>query len=320
MTKLAGDHPVSDAGEADPHLAHVQRFPVKSLDPETRERATLTTRGALDGDREWAILDRPAGDPYDPESADVGGSGDYVNGKKTAAVHRIRSTFHPREADGPAVTLRRTPDGTGGPAGSGGTAGDARRFRLYDGRDPGQEPERAVHAALDEWLSAHFGREVSVRWDGRGQHDDRTRHGPTVVSTATLREVAAWFDVGVASARRRFRANLEVGGVPPFWEDRLFGDEGDVVAFRVGEATVHGVHPCQRCIVPARDPDTGTETPAFRATFVRRREETLPPWTPGERFDHPFRLMVNTRVPDGSDGTTVEVGDGVEILGPRSER
>lgn len=319
MPDWYGDHPVTDPDDADPHLAAIQRFPVKSLDPEDRERATLATRGALDGDREWAILDRPAGEPYDPTAADVTGTGDYVNGKKTAAVHRIRSTFHPREDGGPAVTLRRGGEETGGDSPAGGAAVGPRRFRLWDGRDPGAESEREVHAPLNEWLSAHFGRQVSVRWDGRGQHDDRKRHGPTVVSTATLREVAAWFDFDVASARRRFRANLEVGGVPPFWEDRLFVDEGDVVAFRVGGATVHGVHPCQRCVVPGRDPDTGAETPEFRETFIERRGETLPPWTESDRFDHPFRLMVNTRVPGASDGATVEVGDDVGILETRSE-
>ena len=153
---------------------------------------------------------------------------------------------------------------------------------------------------------------MSVRWDGRGQHDDRERHGPTVVSTATLREVAAWFDFDVESARRRFRANLEIGGVPPFWEDRLFTDSGEVVRFTVGDAVIDGVHPCQRCVVPSRDPDTGAETPDFRETFVRQREATMPPWTDCDRFDHPFRLMVNTRVPTESDGRTVRVGDPVE--------
>jgi uncharacterized protein YcbX len=70
-------------------------------------------------------------------------------------------------------------------------------------------------------------------------------------------------------------------------------------------------------VVPGRDPDTGAETPEFRETFVRQREETMPPWTDSERFDHSFRLMVNTRVPEESDGVTVEVGDEVEILGTR---
>ncbi|WP_226011555.1 MOSC domain-containing protein [Halomicrobium salinisoli] len=322
--ELLADHDVLDPAAADPHLAHLQRFPVKSLDPEVRETATLVTAGALDGDREWATLDRPADEPYDPDAADVTGSGDYVNGKKTDAVHRIRSTFHPRSEDGPAVTLRRTDENPDA----------ARRFPLYDGRADGSgvdgdggdagrpidaEREREVHAELNDWLSDHFGRPVSVRWDGTGQQDDRERHGPTVVSTATLREIAAWFDFDLASARRRFRANLEIGGVPPFWEDRLFVDEGEVVAFRVGDGVVEGIHPCQRCVVPGRDPDTGAETPDFRETFVQRRRETKPEWTDCDRFDHDYRLMVNTRVPDDSAGTQVEVGDSVEILETRPE-
>ncbi|NEU56941.1 MOSC domain-containing protein [Halorussus sp. MSC15.2] len=304
MSDWHGDHPVTVLGEADPHLAHVQYFPVKSLDAELRERATLSTDGALAGDREWAVLDRPADAPYDPDAADVGGSGDYVNGKKTDAVHRLRSEFHPRDEGGPAVTLREQGD----------REGEARRFDLAETGDD----EAAVHADLNAWLSDYFGREVSVRRDETGQHDDRKRHGPTVVSTATLREVAAWFDFDLDSARRRFRANLEIGGVPPFWEDRLFGDTGEVVRFRVGDAELTGVHPCQRCVVPGRDPDTGAETPDFRETFVRRREETMPAWTAGDRFDHAFRLMVNTHVPEASDGASIEVGDSVERLDVRS--
>lgn len=46
MPDWHGDHPVPDRDEADPHLAGIQRFPVKSLDPETRERATLVATGA----------------------------------------------------------------------------------------------------------------------------------------------------------------------------------------------------------------------------------------------------------------------------------
>lgn len=313
------DHDVESAQAADPFLAGIQRFPVKSLDPESKERATLVTDGALEGDREWAILDQPATEPYDPQTADVSGTGDYLNGKKTAAIHRIRSRFHPRSADGPAVTLWDV------------DASEAkRRFPLFDGRtqlsdsdtmsdDQHRAIQRQTHADVNEWLSEQFDRSVSVHWDGGGHHDDRARHGPTVISTATLREVAAWFGFSVESARRRFRANLEVGGVPPFWEDRLFTDTGEVVSVRIGEATIEGIHPCQRCVVPSRDPDTGTETPQFRQTFVRRRRETLPPWTACDRFDHPFRLMVNTRVPDVSSGDTIAVGDSLEILEIRPE-
>lgn len=301
-THWRGEHRITDPDAADPILAGIQRFPVKSLDPEDRETATLSTDGALEGDRRWAIVDRPAAEPYDPASADVTGTGDYVNGKKTAAVHRIRSQFHPTDDGGPALSLREqsSPD-------------ELRRFDLSTGDR--ERDEREVHAELNGWLSEYFDRPVSVRRDTRGQHDDRERHGPTVVSTATLREVAAWFDITVESARRRFRANLELGGVPPFWEDRLFEDTGSVVRFRIGDARLEGVTPCQRCAVPGRDPETGAETSGFRETFIRRRRETLPPWTDCDRFDHPFRLMVNTQVPDAADGKAVSVGDQVEIEG-----
>lgn len=302
MPDWYGDHPVTTLAAADPRLASILRYPVKSLDPEPRETATLATDGALAGDRRWAIVDRPPGEPFDPMTASAGGSGDWVNGKKTARIHRLRSTFVPAEAGGPALRLRWEDEG--------------RRFDLWNGVDGAQA---AVHEPLNEWLSAYFDRPVSVRRTAAGQQDDRRRHGPTIVSTATLREVAAWFDFDLASARRRFRANLEVGGVPPFWEDRLFADAGEVVAVRIGGATIHGVHPCARCVVPARDPDTGEATPDFQETFIRHRRETMPDWTRGARFDHDFRLMVNTRVPEAAASEPVAVGDAVERVGLRAE-
>lgn len=275
-------------------LRRITTYPVKSLDPHDVETAELGPAGALVGDREYAVVAKPADAPHDPETASVGGSGAYVNGKRTAAVHRLRSSFDP---EGPTLTLR-----------------------VY-GEDERHEFDLSDEEELNEWLSGYFGEAVSVRREPVGGYpDDREAHGPTVVSTATLREVASWFDVTVESARRRFRANLEVGGpdVPPFWEDRLFADEGEAVAFRVGDADLLGVNPCQRCVVPSRDPDTGEETPAFRERFLERRAATLPAWLDSDRFDHHFRLMVNTHVPESEVGVALSVGDPVEVLGSRS--
>lgn len=136
---------------------------------------------------------------------------------------------------------------------------------------------------------------------------------PTVISTATIEAVADWYDdVTPGEMRRRLRASVEVGGVPAFWEDGLFADDGEAVRFRIGEVVIHGIRPCQRCIVPARDPNTGEETPGFRERFVQRRRATRPAWTDGERFEHDYSLMVNTRVPNPMG--EISVGDPVEIL------
>ncbi|USZ67333.1 MOSC N-terminal beta barrel domain-containing protein [Halorussus salilacus] len=277
-----------------PTLERIAVHPVKSLDPEPRERVRIAERGALAGDREYAIVDSPAGESHDPERASVGGDGDYVNGKRTDAVHRLRSSFDPDER---TLTLR--------------LQGEDER-RVFDLDDC---------AELNDWLSDYFDRPVSVRREPAGGYpDDREASGPTVVSTATLREVASWFpDVDLAGARRRFRASLEIGGVPAFWEDRLFGHPGEVVAFEVGDVRFEGVRPCSRCVVPARDPDTGEPTEGFRETFLEGREATLPEWADSGRLDHYYQLMVNTRVPESEWGEEIAVGDEVRVVGVRPE-
>lgn len=285
---------MSDAADppsrADPHLAHLQRFPVKSLDPEAPASVELGAGGALVGDREWAIVDGPADEPHDPDDASLSA---YVNGKKTDAVHRLRTSVDLAAA---TLSVRR--------------AGDPpEETRQFDLDDP---------AALNDWLSGYFEREVSVRSaDDLGFPDRRDASGPTVVSTATLRAVGSWFDLDLGEARRRFRANVEIGGVPAFWEDRLFADEGEVVAFRVGGATFEGIAPCGRCVVPSRDSATGEAQERFREEFVRRREATSPAWTESDRFDNAYSLAVTTRAPDTERGTVISVGDAVEVAGTR---
>lgn len=254
--------------------------PIKSLEPVERERAGIVENGGVEHDREYAIVDE---------------DGDYVNGKRTAAVHRIRSTF-----DDALETVALRAEGEPESA--------ARTFHLEDDRD-----------ALEGWLSDHFGMSVRlVRNADGGFPDDTTRSGPTAISTATLEEVASWFDgIDAHGMRLRFRANLEVAGVPPFWEDRLVAGHDEYVAFRVGSVTCRGVNPCQRCVVPARDPWTGREHEGFRQTFVDRRTATFPDWADPTRFDHHYRLMVNTWIAESQWGDDVAVGDGVEVLGRR---
>jgi uncharacterized protein YcbX len=145
-----------------------------------------------------------------------------------------------------------------------------------------------------------------------GFPDDTTAPGPTVISTATLREVASWFaGMPLEEAHRRFRANLELDGVEPFWEDRLVGPTSNEVPFVIGDVQFLGLNPCQRCVVPTRDSQSGAADRGFQKTFAERRRATLPAWAPAERFDHFYRLAVNTRLADGQGKATLRVGDSV---------
>uniref|UniRef100_A0A7C4QSN3 MOSC domain-containing protein n=1 Tax=Schlesneria paludicola TaxID=360056 RepID=A0A7C4QSN3_9PLAN len=169
-------------------------------------------------------------------------------------------------------------------------------------------------AAVESWFAERLGEPVRLDEDPRGGFpDDTAAPGPTVISTATLEAVAGWFPtLTVDDVRQRFRANLEIDGVDPFWEDRLYGPAGSVRPLRVGGVVWCGVNPCQRCVVPSRDPMTGEPLPGFQKVFSERRAATLPEWAPATRFDHFYRLAVNTRLLSGA-GHTIAVGDSVEL-------
>jgi uncharacterized protein YcbX len=168
---------------------------------------------------------------------------------------------------------------------------------------------------LGFWLGAQFGETVRVeRNTTTGFPDDTDASGPTIVSRATLLEVASWFLWDEEETRRRFRANLEVDGVPAFWEDGLFGEKGEERIVKIGGAALEAVNPCARCTVPSRNPDTGRiEDAAFAKTFAERRREGLPGWARASRFGHFYRLAVNTRIPVAQAGRTIAVGDLVEL-------
>lgn len=258
-----------------PYLAGIYIHPVKSLEPVSVQEARILRSGALEGDRAYGIFDA---------------DGKFVNGKRNAKVHLLRSNY-----DGFTGELRL------GRAETGLTAA----FHI--------ERERDKIAA---WLSEFFGIPVSFRHNAEvGFPDDLDCPGPTVISTATYAEVARWFPpLEIGEIRTRFRANLEIGGVPPFWEDRLYGVKDSLVRFRVGESLLDGNNPCRRCAVPPRNPATGEGYPEFSQIFRQQREKTLPPWAERSRFDHFYRLAVNTKVPPGQAGKLLRVGDEVAII------
>jgi len=257
-----------------PYLANITIYPIKSLDGVALTEAVLTAGGALTHDREFCLVDA---------------GGRRINGKRTAMVHRVRAMFN-LAADTVAL---QAPGG-----------GMPQTFHLHHQR-PG----------LEDWFSRYFGFPVFLRHDTHtGFPDDPYWKGPTVVGHQTLSEVASWFPGLTADdARRRFRANLEIADAPPFWEDRLYAEEGSVVHFRVGAVTLEGMAPWPRCAVPSRDPVTGEEDLGFQRRFAQRREATMPAWAIQSRFDHFYRLCVGTRAP-GQTGRTLRVGDDVKVL------
>jgi uncharacterized protein len=263
-----------------PHLADIRLHPIKSLDPFSVPKARISSSGGLALDRAWALY-----------SVD----GKWVNGKRTPAIHLIRANYSPDVA---SVTLTVPTDRRKIPP---------RTFAF---------PQD--HEDASEWFSVFFEQQIIVRYSEGGFPDDSIASGPTIVSTASLQAIADWFPatsdgfsgLSLENVRRRFRASLEIDGVPAFWEDQLFGEnERSVIRFTIGEVHLEGSNPCARCPVPPRDPCTGVDLVGFQKHFIRQRESTLPAWSPRDRFDHFYRLSTNTRVPSTESGKQLGLHD-----------
>jgi uncharacterized protein YcbX len=270
--------------QVSPHLVNIRLHPIKSLDPVSVPEARISPSGGLVLDRAWALY-----------SVD----GKWVNGKRTPAIHLIRANYSPNLRE---VTLS--------------VPGDRREIPTRTFAFPD------AHEDAAEWFSVFFEQQIIVRYSENGFPDDTVASGPTIVSTASLESVSEWFGptpqgfqgVSVDEVRQRFRATLEINGVPAFWEDQLFSeDERTVVRFKIGEINFEGSNPCARCPVPPRNPQTGEILEGFQKRFTQLRESTLPPWSPRPRFDHFYRLSTNTRVAPSETNKLLRVGDALRL-------
>ncbi|MCU0535003.1 MAG: MOSC N-terminal beta barrel domain-containing protein [Hydrococcus sp. Prado102] len=261
---------------ASPRLASITIYPIKSLDGISATQATILESGALKADREFTLIDE---------------KGNFVNGKRNAKVHLLRSQF-----DDELKTISLQVQGTKQKA----------TFSLDNEK-----------LELEGWFSDYFSFSVQLKQNTiTGFPDDLNAKGATIISTATIEEIATWYPgVSVEEMRSRLRANLEIDGVPAFWEDGLFAEAGQCVRFTVGDVLFEGINPCQRCVVPTRDTKTGEATANFQKIFLNKRRETLPKWTIPARFNHFYRLSVNTNVPASEVGKVVRVGDAIAIIG-----
>jgi uncharacterized protein len=211
----------------------------------------------------------------------VDARGRFVNGKNVAAIHTLRARFD-------VSALEMTLDG--------------RTFSLT-----------RQGAEIAGWCGGRLGQSLSWTENADvGFPDDTTATGPTFVSAASVSAVAAWFGLDVDGTRRRFRFNIEIDGVEPFWEDALYGG-----TLRIGGVEVQAINPCARCVVPSRDAHTGEALTGFQKRFAELRQQHLPPGASAALFDHCYRFAVNTKIAASEAGKVIRVGDEIS-WGPPS--
>ena len=121
------------------------------------------------------------------------------------------------------------------------TAPDGGRYRWDD-------------AGLREALATDLGRPVWLQRDVAGIQDLPN----TLLITAQATLAALESELGGAIDLRRFRTNVHLDLDAPGWAE--LGWEGRELAFE-GGVRLRLLHPCERCAIPTRDPDTQDNWP-----------------------------------------------------------
>ncbi|MEI7861183.1 MAG: MOSC N-terminal beta barrel domain-containing protein [Planctomycetota bacterium] len=299
-----------------PVLDRITIYPVKSLDGLELATASVLPCGAIENDRRWRLVDMEQR---------------VVNAKRMPLVHALRADFHLDEA-GCVQGIELAVD----PAAIA-CASPSLQARLRQ-LEPATFPLLPGPQGPCAWLSEALGLEVLLeeRGDG-GFPDDRDAPGATLIATATLEAVGRWFGLSLKESRRRFRANLEVGGCDPFWEDTLASPAGnpwppvlqecaggpmadpyadlpppEPLAFAIGGARLRATNVCRRCAVPTRDSRSGAVSEYFREAFEARRRASLREDVAASGWNTLYRLAINT-VGSCTHPAAIQIGDAIVV-------
>ena len=198
--------------------------PIKSLGLMSSERATVTPDG-IAGDRAFVLLDD---------------RGEVATMRRYGALARAGSRFDP-DTGRLVVVL---PDGS---EVSGIVGGDERETGLVLGRDV---RSTIVEGPWAEALSELAGSPMRLMLVGNGHAQDT--YPMSLLSEASLQELALRSgEAGVADPRR-FRNTLLIDGVAPHEEDEWIGHD-----VRAGEAVLHVAERDPRCSMTTLNPRSG---------------------------------------------------------------
>ncbi|MEG4497118.1 MOSC N-terminal beta barrel domain-containing protein [Microcoleus sp. F10-C6] len=257
------------------YVASIHIYPVKSLDGIAVSQATILASGALEGDRSFAICDA---------------AGEFVNTKRNSGVSFLRLSFDIKKRIA-GLKIQDT---------------EQEFFFHVDRERPG----------IESWLSNYFGFPVKLIENLlTGFPDDSAAPGPSIISTDTIAEVASWFPrVCVNEMRHSLRANIEIGDVPAFWEDRLFPQADEIVRFKIGKVIFEGINLGQPCLLSTQNYAAKEAYPNLKNIIAAKQNEIMSKFVKKSHLIQFDRLIVNTRVPPQSAEKIVHIGDEVQII------
>lgn len=217
-------------------LAAIRRHPIKGIGHEVLEAAELSPKGALHGDRAWALLTARA--------ADVDHWQPRINFLCVAAGPGLAPIGATTEADG-RVSLTHPER-------------DPLTF------DPGTEAEAFRDWIGDLWPESRPAPARLVKAPGHGMTDIPD----PFVSIGSLSSLAALSDLAETPVdMRRFRLNLWVDGWGPWAETDMIGER-----LEIGSVKLEVIEPVERCRAPDANPETGARDITMLPLLERTRK------------------------------------------------
>jgi len=256
-----------------PTLTRIAVTPVKSLGLAHPERAALGSLG-IPEDRRFFLIDA---------------AGRLFTGADLGSLVRIRAAY---DARSDRLELR-FPDGRG-LEGDAGLLGDPVVVDFYGRGVPAHEVEGPWSSAISRFAGAPV---RLVRCDRDG--DGLDVHHLTLVSRASVEELARRGAHDAALDPRRFRMNLELDGCAPHEED---GWSGRLLRLGAAVVRVHG--PVPRCVVTTQSPQTGEKDFETLKVIAGYRANAF------DRVRLPFGVYAEVERP-----AEVSVGDEVSLVG-----
>lgn len=259
-----------------PFVSKIRIYPIKSLDALELNQAEIGIR-SLKGDREFAMLAE---------------DGRYVNGKRTGRVNQLHTEF---DLENNSITVKE------------------RGTDLSETFELNPENED-----LKAYLQDFFGLNLYVLQRHKGElMDIPGASSVTLIGEGSLQSLNSDFPRhSLEDIRMRFRSNIEIGGVEPYWEETLVKAPGVGIKFSIGDVEMIGISPRARCNVPPKNPLTGETNKNFVKTMMDSREASLPENSVLPQFGGNYHIAVNTYIPETEAGKMISVGDPIRIIGP----
>ena len=254
-------------------ISNITIFPIKSLGGVALRSAEIGVRSLLH-DREFAILAE---------------DGRFVNGKRTGRVNQLEAYYDLEEYT--VSFSERNSNAT-------------TTFHLVKDK-----------SKIENWLSEFFSIKISFVQNHEGRLlDVPDRSAVTVLSTASLEYLSENIKGhSIDDLRLRFRASLEIAGVPAFWEEKLAIPNRKPVHFRIGDVQLAGISLRARCNVPPQDPFTGELDKTFIKKMMIARDKSVPQWSIVREMHSLYHLSVDCSIPRTEKGKFINVGDEVII-------